>query len=257
MTRFMANFDVVPRMIQLAVVGGLFLLWWMANHAGWVAPFFLPPPGAVFAALGDILSTGAFVKPLLTTAYELVWAFLIAAVLGWTVGYLVSRTRYSVNVMEPIFAAIFTIPAILFYPLYVLIFGVGPESKIAIGATIAFFPIVLSTISGLSYVNKTYVNAARSMGASQRQLFFSVMLPAAAPVLVTGLRIGCTLGYLVILGAETLTARDGLGRQIVTHAERMNIVNMYAFIFIALTISLLFTFLLSTLENLVVKRLQS
>jgi len=248
---------ILPRTIQASVVAALLLLWWAATGLGWVAPFFLPGPAAVFSAFWQLIVTGAFLPPLLTTAYELAMAFLIAVVLGWVVGYLISRSPFAVDVMEPVFAAVFTIPAILFYPLYVLAFGIGTESKIAIGATIGFFPIVLSTIAGISRVDTRYINAARSMGASSAQMFFSVMLPAVAPVLVNGLRIGGTLTYLVILGAESLTAKEGLGRQIVTQAERMNAANMFGYILIVLIISLVFTYALTSAETLIVRKLRA
>ena len=93
-------------------------------------------------------------------------AFLLAMASGTLVGFFVSRSRYWIRVFEPLFAGINSIPIILLLPLYVLFFGLGPASKIAIGATISFFPIVLSTVAGFGNVDRTLVTAARSMGAS-------------------------------------------------------------------------------------------
>lgn len=252
----MRIYDIVPAMIQVTIVALFLAIWWLVTSAGLVAPFFLPSPWAVAPAFVKAFASGAVWGPLLTTAIEVVVAFAIAAILGCTVGYLVSRSRFSVDVAEPIFAGLFTIPAILVYPLYVFLLGLGSESKIAIGATIGFFPIVLSTISGLSYVDKKYISAARSMGANPIQMFFSVMLPAAAPALVNGLRVGCTLAYLVILGAEAIAARQGLGHSIVSYAESMQVVEMFAFIFVVVIISLVFTMLLSLVESLVLRKLK-
>lgn len=251
-----SQFDPLPALIQIGVVGLILGLWWWVTEAGIINTFMLPPPRAVFPMLIKVLASGTFWAPLLTTAGEVAAAFIVASVLGCTIGYMVSRSGFMIDVMQPIFAGLFTIPAILFYPLYVFLLGLGPESKIAIGATIAFFPIVLSTISGLSYVDRKYVMAARSMGASPFRMFFSVMLPAAAPALVNGLRIGCTLAYLVILGGEALASREGLGHRIVTYAESMQMTEMFAFIFIVLVISFLFTALLSSFERAVMRHLK-
>ncbi len=103
-----------------------------------------------------------------------------------TLGYLISRSQYLIKVFEPLLAGFYSVPIILFLPLYVLFFGLGPGSKIAIGTTISFFPIVLNTIAGFGYVDKIFITAARSMGASDVQMFRYVLLPAAFPVILTG-----------------------------------------------------------------------
>src|SRR5262249_61138083 len=94
---------------------------------------------------------------------EFVPAFVIAASLGLLFGYLIGRSQYRIQIFEPLFAGIYSVPIILFLPLYVLLFGLGPASKIALGATIGFFPIALNTIAGFGYVDRTLVIAANSM----------------------------------------------------------------------------------------------
>ena len=131
---------------------------------------------------------------------------------------------------EPLLSGIYSIPIILFLPLYVLFFGLGPSSKIALGATISFFPIVLNTIAGFGYVDRIFITAARSMGASDYQMFRYVLLPAALPVILTGLRIGFTIALLSILGSETIASLAGLGHKIVQLAEAMEMARMFAYI---------------------------
>src|SRR5712691_711761 len=172
-------------------------------------------------------------------AHRLVQAGLVAAAGGSVIGYLVSRSSYAVRVFDPLFAGMYSIPAILLFPLYVLFFGLGPASKIAMGATIAFFPVVLNTITGLTQVDGTYVAAARSMGASPVQMFWCVMLPAALPVILTGLRIGLISALFAILGAETIASFSGLGRRIVNLAESMDTARMFAYIVFILLVALL------------------
>jgi ABC-type nitrate/sulfonate/bicarbonate transport system permease component len=132
------------------------------------------------------------------------------------------------------------VPIILFLPLYVLFFGLGPASKIALGTTISFFPIVLSTIAGFSNVDRTLVTAARSMGASDYQLFRYVLVPAALPVILTGLRMGFTVAMLSILGSETIASLAGLGHHIVQLAENMEMARMFAYIaFVVVMVAIL------------------
>ena len=93
----------------------------------------LPNPVAVFHELTDVLRTGEFIEDLRVTLTELLVAFSISSTLGITLGYLISRSQYSIRVFEPLFAGIYSVPMILFLPLYILFFGLGPPSKIAIG----------------------------------------------------------------------------------------------------------------------------
>src|SRR5262249_27563832 len=140
------------------------------------------------------------------------------------------------------------IPIILFLPLYVLFFGLGPASKIALGATIGFFPIALNTIAGFGYVDKTLVIAARSMGASDVQLFRYVLLPAALPVMLTRVRMGFTVAHLSNIRSETTASLPGLGHRIVYLAEGMEMAPMFAYIVFVVAIAGLLNMLVSTLE---------
>ena len=167
----------------------------------------------VWHELKDVLGSGEYLPDLQVTLTELAVAFAISCTTGVTLGYLISRSQYLIKVFEPLLAGVYSVPIILFLPLYVLFFGLGPGSKIAIGTTISFFPIVLNTIAGFGYVDKIFITAARSMGASDLQMFRYVLLPAAFPVILTGLRIGFTVALLSILGSETIASLAGLGHR--------------------------------------------
>jgi ABC-type nitrate/sulfonate/bicarbonate transport system permease component len=236
------------RGVQLGVVAALLIFWQYVTANGLVSPILLPTLSSSLSEFWKVLSTGAFWPDLRVTLSELAAAFAIAAVFGCAIGYVVSLSRYSIRVFDPLFAGLYSIPAILLFPLYVLFFGLGEGSKIAIGATIAFFPVVLNTISGFAYVDKTYITAARSMGASQVQMFWTVMFPAAFPIVLTGLRMGFIIAFLAILGSETIASLAGLGHRIVTYAESMDPAKMFAYIFFAIGISFLLNAIVSTVE---------
>jgi ABC-type nitrate/sulfonate/bicarbonate transport system permease component len=163
-------------------------------------------------------------------------------------GYLIRRSPYWIEVVEPLLAAIYSIPIILFLPLFVLFFGLGPASKIALGASISFFPIVINTIAGFGHVDRLFVTAARSMGASDYHLFRYVLLPAALPVILTGLRMGFTTALLSIIGSETLASLAGLGHRIVHLAEAMEMARMFAYIVFVIAIAVTLNAIVSTFE---------
>jgi ABC-type nitrate/sulfonate/bicarbonate transport system permease component len=167
---------------------------------------------------------------------------------GVVLGFLISRSPELVRVFEPLLAAIYAVPIILFLPLYVLFLGLGPASKIALGATISFFPIVLNTIAGFANVDKLHVTAARSMGASDWALFRYVLVPGALPVILTGLRMGFTVALLSIIGSETIASLAGLGHRIVHQAEAMEMPRMFAYIVFVVAIAAFLNAVVSGLE---------
>ena len=236
------------RVLQLGFIIALIVWWHLATTSWGVSRILLPRPAAVLHELMGELKAGRFVADLSVTLSELFIAFSVSAVAGTLTGYVLSRSRYLIRVFDPLFSGIYAIPAILFFPLYVLFFGLGPPSKIAMGITISFFPIALNTMAGFGNVEKTFIVAARSMGCSSYQLFRWVLLPAAAPVIVTGLRMGIILAFLSILGSETIASLSGLGHRIVALAEGMDTARMYAYIAFAVAIAAILNVIVSFLE---------
>ena len=239
---------LASRAVQVTFLIVLIALWYLATTRWRVSPLLLPNPVLVWNNFWDILTTGEFIGDLRVTLTELVIAFAIAAIAGIVVGYLISRSQYRIRVFEPLFAGIYSVPIILFLPLYILFFGLGPASKIALGATISFFPIALNTVAGFGYVDKVFVVAARSMGASDYQLFRYVLLPAALPVILSGLRMGFTIALLSIIGSETIASLAGLGHHIVQLAEGMDMARMFAYIAFVVLIAALLNGIVSFLE---------
>ena len=207
--------------VQVGFLVALVALWYLGTAYWGISRILLPNPVHVWAELKDILASGEYLPDLRVTLTELAVAFAISCTAGITLGFLISRSPYLIKVFEPLLAGFYSVPVILFLPLYVLFFGLGPGSKIALGTTISFFPIVLNTIAGFGYVDKIFITAARSMGASDFQMFRYVLLPAALPVILTGLRMGFTVALLSILGSETIASLEGLGHRIVHLAEAM------------------------------------
>ena len=240
---------IASRAVQIGFVGALIALWYFGTAYWGISRILLPNPVNVWNELKDVLGSGEYLPDLRVTLTELAIAFAISCITGVTLGYLISRSQYLIKVFEPLLAGFYSVPIILFLPLYVLFFGLGPGSKIALGTTISFFPIVLNTIAGFGYVDKIFITAARSMGASDVQMFRYVLLPAALPVILTGLRIGFTVALLSILGSETIASLEGLGHRIVHLAEAMETARMFAYIAFAVVIAATLNTVVSTLER--------
>lgn len=215
---------------------------------GSLDPLILPPPWAIALQLGAVLRSETVWIATGVTLLELAIAFALAAGTGLLAGFAISRSPFGVRVFDPLIAGLYAVPTILLFPLYLLFFGIGPPSKIALGTTMAFFPVVLSTIAGFSQVKRVHIAAAHSMGASAPQLFWHVLVPDAFPVVVAGLRMGLVLGFLAILGGETLTSNAGLGHEIVTMAESLEPAKMFAYILVAVVLASVLNALTSYVE---------
>jgi ABC-type nitrate/sulfonate/bicarbonate transport system permease component len=237
------------RAIQLAVLTIAMGAWFIVGRTGAISPLFVPPMDAVWRALASLVQTDLFWSAVRTTLATIGEAYSIAIVLGILTGYLLTRSRFLTQVLEPIVSGLFAIPITLFFPLFILLFGIGPASKVAYGAAYGFFPIALNTIAGLSGVDRGLLNAARSMGFSRLGTFRHVLFPAAFPVILMGLRIGFFICFASVLGGETISSVSGVGRNIALAAELMEPARMYAWIVVVIVTALILNTLVSGLEN--------
>jgi ABC-type nitrate/sulfonate/bicarbonate transport system permease component len=150
---------------------------------------------------------------------------------------------------EPLGSWIFAIPITLFFPLFILFFGIGPESKIAYGAVYAFFPIALNTIAGFAHVERRLIDAARVLGLTRAGILRHVLFPAAFPVILTGLRIGFFICFASVLGGEAISSASGIGHNIALTAELFEPARMYAWIVCVVAAALILAASLSAIER--------
>jgi ABC-type nitrate/sulfonate/bicarbonate transport system permease component len=222
--------------IQLGLFASIFAAWYLATQSG-VRRILLPPPELVWREMQGLWASGRLWASAVVTLNEIWQAYSIAVVAGIAIGFLVSRSRTLVRIFEPVLTGMFAVPLTLFFPLFVVFFGIGPESKVAYAATQCFFPIALNTIAGFANVDELYLRASRAMGASALGQFRYIYLPAALPITVTGLRIGFFICIAAVLGAETLAALSGIGKSIAQSAELMETARLYAWIAYVVTVS--------------------
>jgi len=230
----------------LAIMGGA---WYFVTQSGSISALFLPKPANVYATLERLMQTASFWSAVTVTITTILKAFAIAIVAGLVVGYAVTRSKLATQVIEPVIAGLFTVPITLFFPMFILFFGIGTGSKVAYGATYAFFPIALNTIAAFANMEERYLRAARSMGAGRFDTFRQVLLPGALPVLITGMRIGFFICFASVLGGETISSVAGIGRNIALAAELMESARMYAWISFVIFTSVTLNLLVYSLEN--------
>lgn len=174
-------------------------------------PLLLPAPHTVLLAGIEMVRSGELQRDILASLSRVVQGFFLAAIIGVAVGTAVGRSRRLEYLVEPTIELLRPIPPLAFLPMMVLWFGIGETSKVAFIAYAAFFPIFTTTVEGIKYVDPLLLRAAASLGGSGRDIFRYVVLPAALPNIITGLRIGFGLSFFVIVAAEFIAADSGLG----------------------------------------------
>jgi len=195
----------------------LFFALWAAfsfANARWLKvfnPVLVPSPLDVLYSGIDLVESGELQRDILASLARVLQGFCIAAFLGVALGMAVGRSRVLESLVDPMLELLRPIPPLAFLPMMVLWFGIGEASKIAFIAYAAFFPIFTTTLEGIKYVDPLLLRAAASLGASRRDLFRYVVLPAATPSIITGLRLGFGLSFFVIVAAEFIAADRGLG----------------------------------------------
>ena len=234
-------------LLGLVPIALLVALWQALVSFGYAPITLLPSPGHVFERLARQLLTATFQGEIAATLFRLFAGFAIAVVLGVSIG-LVAAASPAVNaVVRPIVRVLAPLPKVALYPALLLLLGFGHESKITLVAADALFPILLSTYYGASTVEQKLIWSAMAAGTPARQILFKVVLPAAAPSILTGCRIGLVISCIVVFLAEMITSTDGLGHVLVTAARTFQAVDMFVPL---ITISLLGLILNGLLEAL-------
>jgi ABC-type nitrate/sulfonate/bicarbonate transport system permease component len=238
----LATSDFLLGLIPIVLV---IALWQALVSFGYAPVTLLPPPARVFERMVQQLLSGTFQQEIVVTLFRLFAGFAIAVVLGVTVG-LAAAANSSINgVVRPLVRVLAPLPKVALYPALLLLVGFGHESKIALVIADALFPILLSTYYGASTVEQKLIWSAMAAGTPGREILFKVVLPAAAPSILTGCRIGLVISCIVVFLAEMIASTDGLGHVLVTAARTFQAVDMFVPL---ITISLLGLILNGVLE---------
>lgn len=209
----------------------LFLLLWEFGTQYLLEPtrkVFLPPLHVVLGALWELARTGQLQEHLQASLTRSVVGFGLAVVAGVVLGIAVAWYDGLREVLTPLLELFRNTAALALLPVFTLLLGIGELSKVSIVAFAAFFPVLLNTVAGVRTVDPLLVRAARTLGLSNLQLFVKVVLPSAVPTIFTGIRMAGTASILVLIAAEMVGAKAGLGYLIVNAQSSFQIPQMYA-----------------------------
>jgi ABC-type nitrate/sulfonate/bicarbonate transport system permease component len=199
------------RLLGAVSVGGVVAVWAAIGATGWVAPFYLPPLSEVLAVAVRMLGDGTLARHALVSLGRVLAGFALAVAVALPVGMAMGLSRPAQHVLEPWIELVRPIPPIAWIPLAILWLGIEEGSKLFIIAYGAFFPIMLNSMAGFRDVEAVHLRAARLLGARPAQIFWHVIVRSASRRIVTGLRLGVGMAFVVLVAAELIAARAGLG----------------------------------------------
>lgn len=221
--------SVAWRVTKPSIAIAIFLgIWEAAPRLGLVDKVFLPPFSQVVSAFFSLAGNGQLQEHVTASLTRALAGFFVAIVIAIPLGIAIAWYRPVSDFLNPILELFRNTAALALLPVFVLILGIGEESKIALVIYACTFPILLNTISGVRSVDPLLVKSASSLGFSSIRLFQKVVLPAAVPTIFTGIRMAAASSILVLIAAEMVGAKAGLGYLITASQLNFQIPDMYA-----------------------------
>ena len=221
-------------LLPMIGVAGLLAIWSLATWQQWVDPVLLPSPIATFKALWQGMNGGALGFDFVKTVYRTAASTVIAAVIALPLGIVLGSSERLYRSLEFVIDFFRSTPASAMFPLFLVLFGVGDETKISVAAFGAILVILFNVAYGVMNARKTRLLAAKVMGASRLRVLFDVMLLESLPQTFVGLRNGVSLALVIIVVAEMfIGSQDGLGHSVFEAQQLFDMPRMYAAIFAA------------------------
>jgi ABC-type nitrate/sulfonate/bicarbonate transport system, permease component len=235
--------------IRMLAIIIFLVIWQVLPSTGLVNPIFLPAFSKVMVALWGMTLSGVMERDLLISLWRAVVGFGLGVVIAVPLGLIIGWFKRAERFFDPLFQLFRQTSALALLPVFMLIFGIGESSKIAIIFWGVQWPILLNTISGVKTVDPLYIKSARSMNSPQITLFTKVILPGALPAILTGVRLSATTAIVLLTAAEMIGANSGLGFEIYFSQETFKIPDMYASIVVIALLGFAVNYLLVLLEK--------
>jgi NitT/TauT family transport system permease protein len=240
------------RILAVASPLALLLVWEFAARFGFIDVRFFPAPSSVIKVMIEMLRSGELINHTAVSLRRLALGTLIGGVPALVIGIAMGLNRWVRAIIDPLVAATYPIPKSAILPLALLIFGLGEGSKIFMVAIGVFFPVVINATTGVLEINKMYLDVGRNYKADRWNTFWTIALPGALPVIMTGFKLGIGIGLVLIAIAEMIGAKSGLGYMIWSAWETFSVEQMYVGLFTIAIIGFVLTLALNELERVII-----
>jgi NitT/TauT family transport system permease protein len=199
----------------------------------------IPPLSQIGAAWWKLLSSGKLLSNLTMSLTTLAAGFVLAVLIGVIVGVLMGRFRAVEHFLDLYVNALMSAPTTAFVPVLILWFGLGVQSRISVVFLFAVFVIIINTMTGVKQVDRVFVEMARSFGAREKEIFFKIILPAAMPAIMAGVRLGMGRAVKGMVTAEMLLTLTGIGAMIMQYGSAFATDSLFAVILTILMIAMI------------------
>lgn len=237
------------RFVGLAVFAFLLLVWEVGSRTGIISELVLPAPSQAFSAFMDLARSGNLQKHVSASLQRLAIGFSVGTLLGLTVGTAIGLSSYARAALAPLVSAIFPIPKIALLPLFIIWFGIGEGSKVATILFGCFFPTVIATYGGIDSVDRTLIRMGQSFGLSRWEIVRKIVLPAALPAILSGMRISASIAIILLVAAEMIGAEYGIGAYVLLAGNLMSTDQLIAGVAILSVLGLIVSWLITRAEK--------
>jgi ABC-type nitrate/sulfonate/bicarbonate transport system permease component len=225
-------------LVRIAIIAGVLLAWEAVAASGLLFRDVVPSLLVIGRATGELLADKAYYWNLAVTAGEIGTGLLIGGLSGLAVGILLGSNRLLSRAFEAYLYYLGPTPKIIFFPVMIMWFGVGPGSKVAMGTISCFFPVALSTAAGMREINPVLIRVGRSFRASSWQMVTKIYLQAMRLPVINGVRLGLGVAIIGTLLAETKLSNRGIGFLIINAYSTFNMPRMYALLIVLFVLSI-------------------
>jgi ABC-type nitrate/sulfonate/bicarbonate transport system permease component len=236
--------SAAPRLIQpvtlvrVAIILAVLVIWQALAVSGWLYRDVVPRLEIIAAALWKLLSTPDYYVNLWATAVEVGWGLAVGGVLGLAAGILLGANKLMARAFEAYLYYLGPTPKIIFFPVMIMWFGVGPGSKIAMGAISCFFPIALSTAAGMRQIDPVLIRVGKSFRLNTWQMVTKIYLPAMRHPIINGVRLGLGVAIIGTLLAELKLSNRGIGFLIIQAYSLFDMPRMYAMLIVLFVLAI-------------------
>jgi ABC-type nitrate/sulfonate/bicarbonate transport system permease component len=233
----------VPRispvtLLRAAIILGVLALWEFLAHSGWLYRDVVPSLLSIARTLFELLTHASFYRNLGVTLAEIGGALLFGGLSGLAAGILLGVNRFLAKAFEPYLYYLGPTPKIIFFPVLIMWFGVGSESKVALGTLSCFFPVALSVAAGMRGIDKVLIRVGDSFRANTWQMVTKIYLPAMRHPIINGVRLGLGVALIGVLLAETKLSSAGIGFLIIQAYSVFDMPRMYAMLIVLFVLAI-------------------
>jgi ABC-type nitrate/sulfonate/bicarbonate transport system permease component len=225
-------------LVRIAIILAVLVIWQGLAVSGWLYRDVVPRLEIIVAALWKVLSTPEYYVNLWATAQEVGMGLAIGGFLGLTVGLVLGANKLMARAFESYLYYLGPTPKIIFFPVMIMWFGVGPGSKVAMGAISCFFPIALSTAAGMRQIDQVLIRVGKSFRANTWQMVTKIYLPAMRHPIINGVRLGLGVCIIGTLLAELRLSNRGIGFLIIQAYQLFDMPRMYAMLIVLFVLAI-------------------